>query len=245
MTSGFIRRLSNVWAGTEKCVLYFRYSGPQKWLRPEVSGGVDGDTKHCWRHHHRADGVPRPVFPATRSSVHWPDSCDGSWAIGVQVNVWRTIRYGGKYSAPDDVTCHIPGCGPELGGRRYRADCFNICRQCERSEKLDRCLVRSSNRSTLACRCSVCLAASDDSPSLNKICSHSPAARSSPRALQRPSSAKSGLAPARRANDMIGSTRSVPELHGGSVGPSCQMIRPFFRKRKSSKMRPLSRSDPE
>ena len=41
---------------------------------------------------------------------------------------------------------------------------------------------------------------------------------------------------------MIGSTWSVPELDGGSVGPSWQMIRPFFRKRKSSKMRPLSRS---
>jgi len=177
MTSGFMGRASNVRVGTKKCVLYFRCFGPQKWLRPEVSGGVDGDTKHYRRHHHRADGVPRPVFPPTRSSVHWPDSCDGSWAIGVQVNVWRTFPAGGKHSTPDDVTCNIPGCGSELGGRRYRADCFSICRQRERCEKLGRCLVRDNYSNTLAYRWSVCFAASDDSSSLNEFCSHSPTAR--------------------------------------------------------------------
>ena len=117
------------------------------------------------------------LFSPARSSVHWPESCKGSWAIGVQVNVWRTFPAGGKHSAPDDVTCNIPGCGPELGGRRYRADCFNICRQREPSEQLDRCIVRSSNRNTPACRGSVCPAAADDGPSLIKTCQASPAAR--------------------------------------------------------------------
>ena len=166
MTSGFTGRASNVWVGTKKCVLYFRCFGPQKWIRPAVFGEVDGDTEHSRRHHHRADGVPGPVFSPTGSSVHRLNSCDGSWAIGVQVNVWRTFRIRGKYSAPDDVTCNIPGCGSKLGRRRNRADCFNICRQRERSEKLDRSLVRNIYSNTLAYRWTVWTAASNDSPSL-------------------------------------------------------------------------------
>ena len=191
-------------------------------------------------------------FPPARSSVHWPNSCKGSWAIGVQVNVWRTFPVGGKHSAPDDVTCNIPGCGAELGGRRYRADCFNTCRQREPSEQLDRCPVRSSNCNTLACRWSVCLTASDDSPSLNKICSPSPAARLHnggsndrlPRSIACPAAAVGGQV-------LTGGSRSegkqkncVPGNAPGTDGLTPPYARPHRRLRRLAASRPQEKRVP-